>query len=202
MPATVRVIHKFAKVRNQHQAGIEVVDATSSGGWTADLSPFLIGPCNLYDGHVSQNMENAWQYGKVYARHIDTDGNPTDDYWQWAREGWATQRAHRYPMGKGARPEYSFWESEKLGYIDARKRIYGPLYAEAVQRTQGWQLLQELYETADELYIRDWDGWDMQKHGMETLAQVLNNPRKIMGHAFVLQMLLENDLALEQMAIR
>lgn len=186
MSAEVVVCHKFYRVPQQHQRGTVVIDATSSGGWTADLSPFLIGPCELYDGHIAQNMENGWQYAKVYARHCDTNIQPTAAYWEWAREGWANPRAVRYPMGKGARPQHSWWEGEPLGYIDARKRIYGPLYAQAVQRTEGWAELVRLYNEYDRLFIRDWDGWLMERHGMTTLTEVLNNPDRIMGHAFVL----------------
>lgn len=202
MPAQVHVCHKWYRVPNQHQRGTVVIDTTSRGGWTADLSPFSIGPCPLYDGHVAQNVENAWQYAKVYAQHTDENGNPTVAYWQWAYEGWTNPRPVRYPMGKGARPQYSLWEGERLGYIDARKRIYGPLYAEAVQRTQGWQILLEEYEKADNLWLRDWDGWLMERHGMTSLTDVLNNPGRIMGHAFVLQMLLTDDPALQQMTLR
>ena len=35
------------------------------------------------------------------------------------------------------------------------------------------------------------------KNRMNNLTEVLNNPRKKMGHAFVLKILLENDSALE-----
>jgi hypothetical protein len=35
-------------------------------------------------------------------------------------------------MGRGAKPEYSLWDGERLDYIEARKRIYAPLYARAV----------------------------------------------------------------------
>lgn len=73
------------------------------------------------------NMENAWQYAKVYKRHTSSLGNPTSDYWVWARQGWSSRIANRYPMGKGSKPEYSLWNGEKLGYIDARRKIYAPL---------------------------------------------------------------------------
>lgn len=61
MPATIRVISKFAAVQSRQKC--KDVDTTSSGGWSADLSPFRLGPCELYtDGltmetYVSQNME-------------------------------------------------------------------------------------------------------------------------------------------------
>lgn len=199
MPATVTVVHKWAKVPNQGNPGVQVIDTTSkSNDWRRDLSPFSLGPCNLYGGHVSQNMENAWQFAKVYKQHIK-DGEPTQDYWDWAKQGWADEDAHRYPMGKGAVPEYSLWDGRQLGYIEARKVIYGPLYVEAVQKTKGWAQLVQYYQTQSEIYLRDWDGWSMARHGMENLTQVLNNPRRKMGHAFVLKMLLEGDAALEEM---
>jgi len=147
-------------------------------------------------------MENAWQFAKVYAVHLDRDDQPTDAYWEWAQAGWANQRAERYPMGKGAVPRYSLWDGEHLDYIEARKKIYGPLYIQAVQRTAGWQHLLELYESSTELYLRDWDGWSMERHNMATLTDVLNNPFRKMGHAFVLKMLLESDPALGQLELR
>jgi hypothetical protein len=202
MPATVQVVHKWATVPNQGQPGVQVIDTTSSSNdWRRDLSPFFLGPCQLYGGYTAQNMENAWQYAKVYTQHIQ-NGEPTKDYWKWATKGWADPTARRYPMGRGAIPEYSLWDGQKLGYIEARKIIYGPLYAEAVQQTAGWQQLVHLYNTSQELYLRDWDGWSMSKHGMSSLSDVLNNSRRKMGHAFVLKMLLENDAALQEMQLR
>lgn len=202
MPAIVKVIHKWARVNDTDKEGVIVIDTTSTGPLSRDLSPFILGPCDLYNGMVAMNMENAWQFAKVYKQHTDANGDPNDAYWEWARNGWRDETAHRYPMGKGAVPQYSFWEGLKLGYIDARKQIYAPLYIEAVQRTRGWETLSLMYETANMIYLRDWDGWDMEKHGMRTLTEVLNNPRRKMGHAFVLKMLLENDAALNEVARR
>ena len=203
MPAQVIVTHKWSRIDDQGQPGVEVVDTTSKADdWRRDLSPFHLGPCDLYNGIVSQNMENAWQFAKVYSEDTDAQGNPTNSYWAWARLGWADATPHRYPKGKGAVPEYSLWDGQRLGYIDARKQIYAPLYAEAVQRTAGWQHLVSLYQNSQKLYLRDWDGWSMTKHGMTSLTDVLNNPRRKMGHAFVLAMLLTQDAALQQCAIR
>jgi hypothetical protein len=68
----------------------------------------------------------------VYTVHTTAAGSPSAQYWDWAKEGWANQKAERFPMGRGAKPEFSLWDGERLGYIDARKRIYAPLYARAV----------------------------------------------------------------------
>lgn len=183
--------------------GATVVNTCNNNldNWQSGLSPFVIGPCDLYGGHVAQNMENGWQYTKLYEKHASGNGEPTSAYWAWAKRGFDNLKAVRFPMGRGARPLHAWWDGRKLGYIEARKAIYGPLYAEAVQRTEGWKRLKRLYETEDKLILRDFDGYDHEKLGL-SLTGVLNNPQKRMGHAFVLKMLLTHDPALGQLELR
>ncbi len=196
MPAQVRVLG----MRDRLTFPVDVVvNVCSNGhGWERDLSPFILGPCPLYAGHVSATMENGWQYTKVYRQHLDEEGHPSPAYWEWAQEGWDNPRAVRYPMGRGARPEYSLWDGEKLDYISARKRIYGPVYRDAVQQTGGFAQLVGLYNNHDVIALRDFDGYDHVARA-QSLTQVLNNPVKKMGHAFVLAMLLTQDAALQQL---
>src|ERR1700678_425651 len=101
--------------------------------WT-QLSPFHLGPVKLWGGNWSVNMENAWQYSKVYAEHLDKDGERTKRWIKWAIAGWENPKAIRYPMGRGAKPEYSFWDGEHYSYTQARAKIYIPLYAKLVRR--------------------------------------------------------------------
>lgn len=196
---SVRVL----SMRDRLLPGETEVNTTSRArtAWEGELSPFLIGPCPLYGGYCSKNMENAWQFSKLYAKHADAQGNPTRVYWEWATQGWGDGRAHRYPMGRGAIPLCSLWGSERLGYIDARKQIYVPLYAEAVQKTFGWRRLKELCDSGARIALRDFDGYDHQA-AHKSLRDVLNDPQKKMGHAFVLAMLLLEDAALDQCAMR
>jgi hypothetical protein len=172
----------------------EFVDTTSRSpsDWQRDLSPFHLGPCRLYEGAVvpqSANMENAWQFAKVYRHHVGSRGFPTQEYFDWARDGWTHRRAVRYPMGKGAVPEYSWWDGERLGYVEARKRIYVPLYTRAVVGTRGFARLRERYRELGTLVLWDFDGYDHHALGM-TLKEVMNDPTRKMGHAFVLAMIL------------
>lgn len=203
---SLRVISKRDRL---HDGEVEV-DTTShsQAAWKAELSPFLIGPCELHGPYVSKNMENAWQYSKLYLCHADASGRPTQEFWRWARAGWNDARARRYPMGKGARPLCSVWfqsiwerELQLLNYIEARKQIYVPLYAEGVQKTHGWQKLRELYASGARIALRDFDGYDHRALG-KTLTEVLNDPERKMGHAFVLAMLLLGDPALGECAMR
>ena len=175
--------------------GSITIDSTSrSFGWDRGLSPFFVGPVDLCNGFVSKNFENAWQFSKVYKQHVGEDGNPTDEYWKWAKAGWSDTWAHRYPMGRGAIPEYSQWLGEKLGYIAARKRIYIPVYSTAVQKTKAYNKLMEEAKQAEDqgkdLYIRDFDGYNNKELGM-SYDDVINCESRKMGHGFVLAMLLE-----------
>ena len=174
--------------------GAFAVDTTSrSSGWK-DLSPFYLGPVKLYDGLESKNFENSWQFSKVYKQHVDEDGEPNEEYWDWAKTGWNSTWAHRYPMGKGAIPEYSLWDGEKLGYIEARKRIYMPLYAVKIQQRVFDSIAELMFRAAkigQDLYLRDFDGYNHKELGM-TYDDVIHCEERKMGHAFVLAMVLEN----------
>lgn len=195
MVARIRVVNMYTNTDLGGQDGAVVNTTSKAPTWERDLSPFHLGPCELYGGEKAIRMENAWQFSKLYAVHAK-EGEPTPAYWSWARQGWADPAPRRYPMGRGAKPLCSLWDGQKYGYIEARKRIYAPLYAIAVQRTEGWGKLQELYETKAVLVLRDYDGYD---YTGQTLSQVLNNPARKMGHAFVLAMLLTQDAALAEL---
>lgn len=200
MSAQIQIVGMRQKIPT---SGVLVINTCSNSktSWQRDLSPFTLGPCHLYGSFSSQNMENGWQYTKLYKQHADAHGNPTKDYWVWAKQGFSNPKAVRYPMGRGAKPLHAWWDGHKLSYIEARKMIYGPLYAEAVQKTNGWNDLVNLYQTQNKLIFRDFDGYDHNHLGL-TLLQVLNNPKRKMGHAFVLKMLLTQDPALQELNLR
>lgn len=170
-----------------------VYTVSRASGWSRGLSPFFCGPVKLYGGYIAKNVENAWQFSKVYKVHIGQDGDPTDEYFEWAKRGWNDNRAHRYPMGKGAKPEYSWWDGERLGYIEARKKIYVPLYARAVGKTEAYRKLRDLCKDEENIYLWDFDGYDHDKLGM-TMMDVLDNPTRPMGHAFVLKRMLDKGV--------
>lgn len=177
--------------------GVYTVDTCShSNTWSKGLSPFVLGPVNLYGGYVSQTMENAWQYSKVYAGYSQ-HGEPTQRYFLWAQKGWNNPRAVRYPMGKGAKPLFSYWDGESMDYVTARKRIYCPLYANAVEKTDAFARLYKIAKDKGEIWLRDFDGYDYRGEG-KTLEEVLNDPNRKMGHAFVLAMLLTGQRLWEE----
>lgn len=180
-----------ANPRETPPTGSLVVNVTSqSRGWQRELSPFLLGPVPLYDKHVAKNMENGWQYAKVYRTFLTPDGEISPAYFEWAQRGWDDPRGQRYPMGKGAIPEFSYWNGKRLSYVDARKEIYLPLYAKAVVRTKAFEQLQALVRQQPVTLI----DFDVYSTGTTALGVSLHDPKKKFGHGFVLYGLLTGEI--------
>lgn len=171
--------------------GAQVINTTSrSDTWSKGLSPFFCGPCDLYDGHVALNVENAWQYSKVFEYYLEEDGSVGERYFKWAQEGWANPRAVRYPMEKGTVPLYSYWDGETYSYTEARQKIYIPLYSKAVQKTDAFEKLKKIYDAGGDLYLRDFDAHSLPPNTFN-YWDLWNNPKIKVGHGYVLAMLLE-----------
>jgi len=182
----VYVLNKFEP---NPYTGLEI--DTTSRGKNKDLSPFYLGPVPTYiPGRTAENVENLWQFSKVYSGYERYNLAP---FFIWRDKGWANPRAQRYPMGKGAKPLFSYWDGQQLDYVTARKVIYIPAYADAVIKTQSYKLLYYTMVSEQNVVLRDFDGYDYIKMGM-TLKEVANNPSKTMGHAFVLAMLLTGTI--------
>lgn len=186
---------RVLSLRDRLPSGIPVIDCTSRGlAPFNQLSPFFVGRgMRLYGDFTAQNVENAWQYCKVYPCHVGSDGMPTDAYFKWAGDGWTSTRAERYPMGKGAAPLYSYWNGEKLDYVEARKRIYIPLYAREVIKTTAYDIMARKYRAEEEFILRDFDAYDHLGRGYSA-ADIINDSARKMGHGFVLKFLLEGTV--------
>lgn len=182
---TIRALFKFAK---NPYGGIEI-DTTSNSGEYSDLSPFVLDATK----YGSKNFENLWQYSKVYPEFLDDNGNAGDKWYEWRYYGFNSIQAHRYPMGKGRIPCFSLWNGKRLAYIDARKQIYATIYAELVIETKSYKLLEQLYHSGAGIILRDYDAYDHNLLGL-TLIDVINNPNRKCGHAFILIMTLTNQL--------
>lgn len=170
---------------------------TSSKDWSRGLSPMVLGPVQDWQGRKCLKLENLWQFSKVYEFHTNSKGEITPRWNLWNRRGYASKWAHRYPVGKRYKPVYSWWNNQKLDYIEARKQIYIPQYKHAVIQTQAFQELMLLYYQCQtlntDIYLFDYDGYNHRLLGM-TLEDVVNCKERKMGHAFVLLGILEKQL--------
>lgn len=194
--------------RDNVPEGFTIINTTSkdTGHLGKLLSPFYLSNIELYEGQVAKNLENAWQFSKVYAEFADIHENPTEDYFKWAKKGWNDSFAHRYANGKGNVPLYSYWktfnensqcwEEHKWDYVTARKNIYFPLYAKAVVQSPAFQELKQRVEQGEKIALWDFDGYDHAKRGM-TYEDVVNSAQYKCGHAFVIYGLLTGQLKLQ-----
>ena len=175
------------------------------------LSPFYLGPVECYDGLVSQTFERAWQCAKVYPWTLGTDGNPNARYFAWRDEMWAMKgfgdkMSIRFPVGKKnvGKCLYAWWKVDgafqKLGYIEGRKAIYIPLYAKAVVKTEAYRRLVELRDSGKNLMLIDFDGYNPwhPHYGFASYNDVIHCPLLKMGHGFVLAMLLEGVIKIDE----
>ena len=190
------------QIRNEGQWNPQttlIINTTShSKNWSKSLSPFFVKCGHLYRNYSAINVENAWQFSKTYKHlgHLDKNGNPNEKYFEWAVKGWESTFAYRYPAGKGAIPEYSYWDGRKLGYIDARKQIYIPLYSRIISQSIYQELLRRVENAIREgkdVVLLDFDGYNHIKMNM-SYQDVLHCETRKMGHGFVLWKLLTDTL--------
>ena len=178
------------------------------------VSPFYLGPVECYDGLMSETFERAWQCAKVYPWMANANGDPGEGYfaWRdmmWAKKGFEHKIDIRFPVGKGNARKclYAWWKVdgafEKLGYIAARKAIYMPLYAKAVVKTEAYRRLVELRDSGKNLMLIDFDGYNIHhpKYNF-TYNDAIHCPLLKMGHGFVLAMLLEGLIRVEDGEVR
>lgn len=203
--ARIRVIKPIPKKAQNDPNGFYAFPTVHGKGGETTLSPMMLGPCRLYGNVISQTMENAWQYSKVYPQHVGADGNPNAEYFAWAKKGFDSWKAERHPMGKDARAAFYWWNGQKIGRVEARKKIYVTLYVERVIKQPYFHGLKKIWDEEikpdpeSTMYLMDFDAYE---YGSMSYPQVLNNPAKSMGHGFVLAMLLTNDAALQECELR
>jgi hypothetical protein len=172
--------------------GFIEINCTSRGNdrWK-ELSPFMNRSVTNPEGIVSHNMENLWQFSKVYKSHLDENGSIKMDYFRWRLKGFNSKFAQRYPMGKGAKPEFLLWGDDRLSYIQARESVYFPKYAESIQGSEVFNDLVKIYRSGANLAIRDFDVYRFDPT-KTTIEDIIKNPNKKAGHGFVLYKMLRD----------
>ena len=147
---------------------------------------------------IFQNLENGWQGSKVYTCELsdpsDNMSDPNIEFFETRKKLWADKKGHRRKQfGKKTNrniPCYSWWKGEKLSYVDARKKIYCPIYSQLVQQTDSYQKLKQLVDDGTNIQILDYDGFDFED---ESLKDIVNDPNRVFGHGLVLVALLRGE---------
>ena len=159
-----------------------------------------------YEGLLSKEDKKDYKKNHEEGSEIFIDASflPTGKYFEWRDFGWNSPEAFRFPAGKEnvGKCRYSWWkvdgEFQRLVYIPARKQIYIPLYARAVVKTEAYRRLVELRDSGKNLMLIDFDGYNIHhpKYNF-TYNDAIHCKWLRMGHGFVLAMLLEGLIRVE-----
>ena len=140
-------------------------------------------------------FENFWQSLKVYTFELDADNEITKEYFIRRRKNFSDSKGHRRVFPKkvleqrNAKVEFSYFDGIRYNYINARKKIYCPMYAEMVQKTRYFKSLKERMENGENLLIIGFDGFSFDPK-TDDVYQHLNDPTKPFGHEAVICCLL------------
>jgi hypothetical protein len=172
-----------------------VINVTSySDSFGRMLSPFNVGPVNLYDGYWAHNLENGYQFAKIYSQYSNDKGEPNDNYWKWAKAGWENKKPIKYPLGAWNECLHHWWKGRKLNRLEAQNEIFLPLYKDAVTNTKEFKRLKEIYETSNRnIVLLDFEGYDHNFLEIP-LKDVFAHPDYPVGQGFALIGLLEGIL--------
>jgi len=156
----IRSFYKDSKI--PVNTGYEPIQAWSGGTdpWR-QLSPFLIGPVVTKE-ETAKNFENMWQARKVWEKigsevHVGPDGLPNEAWKKWHDTLVSKKEAVRRPNGY-EKPLYAWWQGEKLGIIEARKRIYIPFLQELYRAHPAYQQLLTKVRNGENIVILEPDG--------------------------------------------
>ena len=144
-----------------------------------------------------KNVENIWQFSKVFAQDIGLNDKPTSDWFAARLKGWADPKGYQRAKKKqvaGVKPVFFFWGREdKLEFLEARKRIFCRVYAMLASQTAAYRTLVELIQKGTNVQILGLEGYDYIQE-QRSLNQCLLDPDRGFGPAFVLAGLLTKDL--------
>jgi len=168
-----------------------IVTSHNRKGLGASLSPYVLTDSkgrimeNLWQfskvyTRVHAQTQPNWTWGAE--EHYITDkktakGHLSPDYWEWRQAGMEHDKPIRYPNGFKGKAEclFALWPDDnksvlnqkakmkEIGYIEARKKIYAPLYAGMARINPEFAKLREMLESGISLQIIDVDGPDVVK---------------------------------------
>lgn len=190
----IRYDKNYKKIYPSYE-GYTLVEVMTKSTQFGDLGPYVL------KNEEGQIMENIWQFTKVYPsvpatiqkysrfdntvvwnhpaeKHVDGDGTILPAYWDWRDKGINNPYHVRYPVGysKKARGSclYHLWNDEKLDYVQARTKIYYPIYTDLVKRQPKFHLLKKMLNDGKKLLIAEVDG--PQEHSMSYYKDKYNVP--------------------------
>ena len=142
-------------------------------------------------------LENAWQSSKVW--QADLLANKTEigpSFFARRRQMAASEKGIRHAISskKGERPVFQLWNGERLTYIQARAKIYRPLYERLARQTDAYKRILASVKQGTNVQILGYDGFKMGVEASEReLEYHLQDVSKPAGHELLLVFMLRAD---------
>ncbi len=156
------------------------------------------------------NVENLWQYSKVWPGDEDPKTKALGrEFFSRRSLGWHKKKADRYPLKRPQDPKsksnppfkatsgpnksvplYSYWFGERLTYLEARKKIYCPIYERMVRKTDAYKELERLVLSGQNVLLIGYDGY---ARGSRTWKECFEDCSRPFGHEMVLACMLDNQ---------
>ncbi len=195
--------------------GFTNINVTSGNRKWRGLSPMILGPFRVIESRavtpyypdglhpgftavpdnpnlqqaIAQNMENWWQYSKIYNVDLNQEGEIQPSFFQRRAEGFADPKPHRRAMPKKkGHVVAAYFDTQVYGYVPSRK-FYCSTYEFLVTRTPEYQELQNRLTQGENLHIVGYDGKDIPVTTENFRAAYLD-PNWPFGHELVLTCLL------------
>ena len=188
--------------------GFVNINASSRGPteWRV-LSPFLLGPIRvnrtdtLSDNYYWTNykykklhnckiFENYWQGSKIYDIDFNVDGEILPNFFDRREKLFMSDKPKRRAVPKSnGFVVTAFYDGQIMDYIESRKKIYCPMYADLIRHTIAFKKLQKMLESGQNLLILGPDGRDIPIT-RKSLVRAVNDPNYIFGHELVICCLL------------
>ena len=152
----------------------------------------------------------------------DEEGNPTEDWFKVRDYGFNIDHGYRHPFS--GKPLYQYYVEDgkvvRLGYIESRKKVYIKEYAKLVYNSSSFKRIKKLLDEGKTIALVDFDAYNYYDHdvmvkryeadkkrfgssfsyslndylNIKTMKDVVNFPGLLMGHGFVLKLLLQGDI--------
>jgi len=159
----------------------------------ASLSPKSMGPIKhpQPDLPAALNLENFWQFSKVFSDEVDVKGEPLPIFFERQKNGFLDPIPHRHkPNATGNIPLYSVWKRPdgsliKYKYIQARQ-IYCYYYEQFALKDPNFHKLKQMLQDGFNLQICGYDAYQPTE-SWETHYLDASRP---FGHELVLMTLL------------
>ena len=146
-------------------------------------------------GVRSKTVENAWQFLKVW---------PEEDGWNEAEAltAFGSDCAIRYPRGRGKKAIGHHWHEtgELIDYVEARQRIYLPLYLKMLELPDRVEIIERLKNQAaiKPVSIWDFDSYGIKAVGLTNIFDTIFYEKRPFAHAFIVAIAVRNEVELFQ----